>query len=488
MHPTFRRLLIFAFFFFTATAAASSTERPPFKCPTYIDTVVPSGQTDWYGRREPGDPFLNSMSEVHNTLTNCSSIKSLKLRVTSLGCSEHPDRYTFPFSQPSGSRYPSTLESLDLEGYAFNDRPWDEVRNLNRWGNTLTRYADWVYEGKAWAWVKGLRMSQEQKNMTNLDLWLEAMDFSQIKHLAIRGGQTPNITTLVPHLKSLDSFSTYGSWAKELIAFLPQNSLKHLSWKNSGQTGASVEPFIRQHAESLTSLDWHEPESTIRQRKVMSPAQLTALGVMLPNLKSLTIDVNQNGTWPVDHLEAIATKFPNLENATIFFEMASECRRQLDNEKLGARKLHEMMMMEDQSDCSKGTNSHAQPTLGIYGAGVPFEFLVKKNGGGRLKKVNFYAGGWERGWDGALTLYEDWLDDQRAFVACEVIEGDGSAIEGVGGGVKVEKGDQLLICQNNWQKRHKVLSEVRKRRTQWEHDRYEEANEEIMRRAWRMDL
>ncbi|KAI8278522.1 hypothetical protein K4K60_006214 [Colletotrichum sp. SAR11_57] len=488
MHSALRRLLIFAVLFLTTPAAASSTERPPFKCPTYIDTVVPSGQTDWYGKREPGDPFLDSMSEVHNALTKCSSIKSLKLRVTSLGCSEHPDRYNFPLEHPSGSRYPSTLESLDLEGYAFNDRPWEEVRNLHRWGNTFDMYADWVYGGKAWAWLKGLPMSEAQKNMTNLDLWLEAMNFSQIRHLAIRDGQTPNVTTLVPHLKSLNSFSTYGSWAKELIAALPRNSLKHLSWKNSGQTGASVEPLLRHHAESLTSLDWHEPESTYRQRKVMSPAQLTALGAMLPNLKSLTIDINQNGTWPVDHLEAIATKFPNLENATIFFEMASECRRQLDIEKSGLRRQHEMMVMEDQSDCSKGTKSNAEPSLGIYSASWPFEYLVKKNGGGKLKKMNFYAGSWERGWDGAMLIGEDWLDDRRAFVTCEVIEGDGSVVDEVGGGLKVEKQDQLLVCQNDWMKRYKVMSEVKKRRTTWETERYAKANQEITERAWRMDL
>ncbi|KAJ0331029.1 hypothetical protein COL922a_012056 [Colletotrichum nupharicola] len=107
---------------------------------------------------------------------------------------------------------------------------------------------------------------------------------------------------------------------------------------------------------------------------------------------------------------------------------------------------------------------------------------------GRLKKVNFYAGSWERGWDGAMLIGEDWLDDRRAFVTCEVIEGDGSVVEDVGGGLKVEKQDQLLVCQNDWMKRYKVMSEEKKRKTMWETERYAEENEDIMERAWRMEL
>ncbi|KAK1962182.1 hypothetical protein LY78DRAFT_265244 [Colletotrichum sublineola] len=122
MHPTVRNVLFFSFLLCAVSASA-----PSFRCPTYIDTVVPAGQDKHYGRREPGDPFLATMRDVHDTLSRCPDIKSLKLRVTGLGCSEHPDRWSFPFDLAAPSRYPSALEVLDLEGYRFDDSAWAEA-------------------------------------------------------------------------------------------------------------------------------------------------------------------------------------------------------------------------------------------------------------------------------------------------------------------------------------------------------------------------
>ncbi|KAF9876602.1 hypothetical protein CkaCkLH20_06010 [Colletotrichum karsti] len=494
MHPTIRKLILFSFFILTATASASSAERTPFKCPTYIDTVVPAGQDGWYGKREPGDPFLDTMHKVHDTLFKCSSIKSLKLRVSSLGCSQHPERYNFPLKHPSGSHYPSQLEALDLEGYEFNEMPWQEARNIGRYGSTLDRYLDWVYEGKAWNWLKGLRSTEAQRNLTNLDLWLEAMDFSKIEKFVITPShetETPNITTFVPHLKSLKSFKTYGSWAKNFILALPSNSLTHLSWIRSGQTGASILPILRHHAESLTSLEVREPETTYRQRRVMTPDQLSALASMCPNLKSLTFDINQNGTWGWDHLKILATEFPNLENATIFYEEASECRRQLDQAKQQLTRLHEMMVMEDGSNC-KGAESLANPHLNVSSVREPFEFLIKANteAGGKLRKVVFYSGGWERPWDGAMLVYDDWMDEHRSWAVCEAIEGDGGPVEGFDKIDKVEVGDKLFVCQDERGKRYRVFSATKEgtRATVWRNMRLDEKNKELLKRASNMEL
>ncbi|KAF6802998.1 hypothetical protein CSOJ01_11217 [Colletotrichum sojae] len=357
MHANLRRLLVLYFLLF-AVAAASPTsansppESPPFKYPTYIDTVVPGGQDEsqGYGQREPGDPFLPTMRDVHDTLSNCSTIRSLKLRVAHLSCSRSPDGYTFPLEFPRGSHWHSKLETLDLDGYDFNEKPWDEGARLDpsSWFESeYRRFRHWFTSGTARNWLKWLPLSKAQKNMTNLDLWLEAMEFSGIKTLRPRqmsdkgpevGGvykrePGPDLARLIPHLKLLESLTVRGEWAKDFILALPQNSLKHLSWIKSGQTGASVEPILRHHAASLRSLEWREPEADFRQRRVMTADQLAALGSMAPDLRKLTIDMNQNGTWPYEHLEVLATKFPKLTNATIFMEMTSECRRQMESSK-----------------------------------------------------------------------------------------------------------------------------------------------------------
>lgn len=435
MHSALRRLLV-ACFLILAVAAASPASPPeptpsPFRCPTYIDTVVPAGQDRFYGRREAGDPFLPSMQEVHNTLSNCSTIKSLKLRLASLGCSDSPDLYSFPFKLPRGSHYPSRLERLDLEGYDFNDKPWYEraMPWPSRWFRSeFERYSHWVGSGKALNWLKWLPLSKAQKNMTSLDLWLEAMDFSGIKTLSLRDyhdqGSDPNLARLLPHLKSLESLTVSGAWAKDFILALPENSLKHLSWMSSGQTGASVEPILRRHAASLRSLEWREPERMSRQRRVMTADQLAALGSMAPGLRELTIDMNQNGTWPYEHLEVLATEFPSLKNATIFMELASECRRQLEA-------AHDLWTsswteLEQQADCG-GEKSYSQPELTVNHTRDLFEFLVTKNSGGELTRVSFYAGNWERPWDGPLFL-PDWIEYKQVWGSCSLAnEGEAAA-------------------------------------------------------------
>ncbi|KAF6818217.1 hypothetical protein CMUS01_11962 [Colletotrichum musicola] len=480
MRPTLRRLVVLCFLLF-AVAAASPTsansppESPPFKCPTHIDTVVPGGQDEsqGYGQREPGDTFLPTMREVHYALSNCSTIKSLKLRVAHLGCTRSPDSYTFPLEFPRGSHYPSKLETLDLDGYDFNEKPWDEGARLDpsSWFESeYDRYRHWFTSGKARNWLKWLPLSKAQKNMTNLDLWLEAMDFSGIKTLRLRqmsdrgpeiGGvytrePDPDLARLVPHLKSLESLTVRGDWAKDFILALPKNSLKHLSWINSSQTGASVEPILRHHAASLRSLEWREPEADFRRRRVMTADQIAALGSMAPDLRKLTFDMNQNRTWPYEHLEVLATKFPKLTNATTFMEMTSECRRQIESSTWDfrgqsrqrrktrqARKAFHETIQKREAECK----SYSQPELNANHTKHLFEFLVAKNKGGNLTSVSFYAGYWERGWDGPPRFVGPWIEDHRAWGSCWLAEDSEPATE-----AKIEGGEsrQMTCRTQSW--------------------------------------
>lgn len=185
----------------------------------------------------------------------------------------------------------------------------------------------------------------------------------------------------------------------------------------------------------------------------------------------------------------MATKFPDLEKATVFYEEASECCRQLDQAKQQLTKLDEMMIMEDKSDC-KGADSLADPHLSVPKAREPFEFLLDKNAeaGGKLEKVVFYSGSWERPWDGPMFLYDDWMDDHRSWAVCEVIDGSGVPVEGVERIAKVEVGDRLLLCQDEWRKQHKVVSEVKGRGKGWKNEWLDEENQEILQRALDMEL
>ncbi|GJC88909.1 hypothetical protein ColLi_11747 [Colletotrichum liriopes] len=473
MHPTLRSFFLFSFFICAVSASA-----PSFRCPTYIDTVVPSGQVRHHGKREPGDPFLATMHDVHDTLSNCPGIKSLKLRVTGLGCSEWPDRWSFPFDLSSKSHYPSKLEALDLEGYQFDDSAWEETSqppyrtNSRFWDNI-----EWLGSGRAWNWLRWLPLSQEQKAKTNLDLWLEAMDFSHIKELALRQtrNHTPDLRPLVPQLKSLRSLTVIGQWAKDFILGLPESSLTSLSWRSSGETGASVLPVLRHHAQSLTRLEWREAESGFRQRKAMTPEQIAELGRMVPNLERLTLDINRNGTWPMEHLEALATNFPNVSHLTIFFEIASECRRQLEDS-WGQRRYYSKWKPDEPLPC-EGIDSMAQPLLDHANATKLFEFLREKKVGDEITKAAFYAGDWERPWDGALA--EDrWLDGRRAFVVCEAVA------DGATGGEPVDK---RILCQGIGTK---IASARSMSGYDEDHGPFDDTawRSDLADRAWRMEL
>ncbi|KAK2040362.1 hypothetical protein LZ31DRAFT_474655 [Colletotrichum somersetense] len=402
MHPTIRNILLFSLLLWTVSASA-----PLSRCPTYIDTVVPSGQTRHYGRREPGDPFLATMRDVHDTLSRCPDIKSLKLRVTGLGCSDHPDRWSFPFDLAGSSRYPSTLEALDLEGYHFDDSAWAEAsRPPYPTGSWVWDTVEWLGSGRARDWLRWLPLSREQKAKTNLDLWLDAMDFSHVRELSLRGvwGRSPDLRALAPRLKSLRSLTVVGGgpWARDLILALPENSLTSLTWLSSGETGASVLPVLRRHAQSLTSLEWREAESNYRQRRVLTPEEMEELGHMAPKIERLTLD---------------------LVNVTVFLEIASECRRQLESSRDQGGYSGPLWKPNEPEPCG-GVDSMAQPLLDRPGAATLFELLREKKAGTELTKAVFYAGDWERPWDGALAE-DQWLDGRQAFVVCEALVDDG---------------------------------------------------------------
>src|SRR5258708_1242253 len=82
-----------------------------FKCPAQIRTTIPNQRP----LADPHEPRFSTMADVHSTLTKCSNITTLDLRVTLIGCTNFPDRWNLPFDQSGHDKYPSQLKSLSLE-------------------------------------------------------------------------------------------------------------------------------------------------------------------------------------------------------------------------------------------------------------------------------------------------------------------------------------------------------------------------------------
>ncbi|KAK7931250.1 PhoD-like phosphatase [Apiospora marii] len=111
-------------------------------------------------------------------LSTCANISTLSIRIAGVGCVGHPDRWSLPLDPWGRSRYPSAPRSLLLDSYAFR---------------------------------AALRPTSEPR-MTNLELWLDAMDVSSVEELSIFDydygeSQELLINHLIPRVPSLRSLS-----------------------------------------------------------------------------------------------------------------------------------------------------------------------------------------------------------------------------------------------------------------------------------------
>jgi hypothetical protein len=125
-----------------------------------------------------GFPRFTNMDSIHAALTSCPNITLLDLRITGtttgtclnlpgtcVRCNnEWPSRWNFPFSPNGSDTYPP-LKTLRLRGHDFD---WidDKFQGLPQ-GST---------------WHEG---QQNRHKNGNLELWLDAMNWSQIEEFAL---------------------------------------------------------------------------------------------------------------------------------------------------------------------------------------------------------------------------------------------------------------------------------------------------------------
>ncbi|KAH8894348.1 hypothetical protein GQ53DRAFT_745054 [Thozetella sp. PMI_491] len=390
-------------------------------CPTEIVTTVPDND---YSYEPPYDriyaPF-GAMSSVHAALLNCPDIKSLNLRVAHLGCTEFPDRFNFPFDVLGTDKYPP-LEVLSLDGYDFDRNRWDEVQPPKKWwydyvDDTGAIWGGWFQSSKAKDYLKSRLVPEEQRVKRNIDLWLDAMDFSQIHTLSLNPRSREDISASVikllpPRLTNLRSLTIAGPTAHEFILGLPENSLESLTWLGSKNT-SDLEPVLERHGASLRHLVSYSDELWVYPRPMLSLEQLQQVTSNAPKLQSLVIDMSRNGTWPWEHFETIAASLLDLKNLTLYLDLASECRH------------HWHFEYDIRARCREGcdgVNQYQQPMLNSTTAAKVAEFLRDYNTGGALEQVVLRSGDWSPFWDGALYI-PGWLDGVNAWMECNLTSG-----------------------------------------------------------------
>ena len=362
-------------------------------------------------------------------MKTCPDISALEVRVTLMGCSEWPDRWNFDFDLGGGDHYPSAPEVLSLDGYRFGDRPWDEAKPPANLGD-LDEVGQWFTPGRIIKFLKWFALPEEQRSKTNLDLWLDAMDFSRIHTLSFkstRGGtpfDTPEIHKLASRLPNLQTLRFDGRQGLDFILSLPPNSLKHLHWDQAGNTSQHsngtdhgtehvhlLRKVLARHGESLETLEWRNDEMMSwggDPTPTFSLDDIAMVAEKAPRLTKLTLNLARNGSWPWEALGALAS-LPELQNLTIYTDMQSQCRR----EKNGLR----FDNTEWECKCL-GEDQYQKPLVGPAEGHPVVEYLLKNKAGSKFRYIAIRSGDWTPTWDGPVYI-PPWLEHQRAWYVCQ---------------------------------------------------------------------
>ncbi|KAH9237056.1 hypothetical protein K456DRAFT_1943427 [Colletotrichum gloeosporioides 23] len=227
------------------------------------------------------------------------------------------------------------------------------------------------------------------------------MDFYQLQSLSIRCDSCRDSSTdlivklLAPKLPSLRSLSVEELDMLDFILAIPAGSLNQFTWIKPQYSEETLRLILEHHGSSLTELEWRSAETLYRPRPLLPMPILRDMGHLAPRLKALTIDLNRHNTsWPLDDMATLMKSIPNtLSNLTIYFEMASEYRRQKNDDYWDGR--------------GENIEEFAQPLLNSTTARELARFL-QEHGGQSLEQVEFFAGDWERDW-GEPLQFTDWL-------------------------------------------------------------------------------
>lgn len=411
-------------------------------------------------------------------MITCSNITRVDLRNGGPSCTEFPDGYNLPFRPDGSDRYLSAPQVLSLYDYEFqkseleymrsgtphwaNDDgtwpvssstnavirwateiyyrgrwKWDELSYKFKYPAGLTGYSAWNGDGIAQRWYDRRHTSIVRLSMDNMQLCLDAMDFSKVHTLSIEYGNTrPEekglLVDLPRALTGLENLSIQGrwlNWTKHLAEWeaapgpLPKNkwsssppppaldfilalppTLKKLIWKESETVHEDIfNPVLKHHGTSLQHLQWTNHERGFKSRPILSEDQLRSLYKWTPGLISLTIDLERrNGALPQEELNILAETLPELRRLVVNLNLLDE-KLLMNNTGYEDKKKH---ALDSILDVEEGLDL--------------FQGLIKAKVGKNFDTVEFLQGEWTDNWPFGQSFRED-----RHWVRCWLFRKDG---------------------------------------------------------------
>ncbi|KAH8594107.1 hypothetical protein B0O99DRAFT_673250 [Bisporella sp. PMI_857] len=318
-------------------------------------------------------PNTESMAHLQRLIENATNLRQLDLSLSHSGCLvSHGQPSCFDFSTPE-TRFPP-LKILKLSGYRFHGRIdgqdiWPTSRSRSqehlRWPwkylpeKVITNLPFEIFTWMSLEDVGDTKQNDTPNPMTNLEIWIEKMNWTALEELHVDSLSTRNLQLLAPFLRSLKSFSL--DWAtSQQAALLPgflnntTQDLEAVSLRNAKFD--SLEPLfnvlVSRHSSSLKSLRLHEYDERRRvycfenkdhphctngrlsfweDRPFINESHLVQLSSQCSNIEDLEFDIDRT----LDSIAMEATirqlgHLPRLKTLQLSFESPDFLREKTD--------------------------------------------------------------------------------------------------------------------------------------------------------------
>jgi hypothetical protein len=315
------------------------------------------------------------MDLILRILTTCPNIKKLDITVKRAGgCVVFPtnDPYAFDFTSTNGTIAP--LESLAIDGYRFqskaNGQDWKEweadhpERYILKmpWKYMPDSIINYIGYPKIQS-LGGLENFVLQRGTsalkpgtkTNLDIWLERMDWTNLHTFKITNPCSVTLAKLgrdtLPSLRNVE-FSGYNGNHHAILDFLGSISASLESIHFDGISFCSmnevVTTVVEHHGSSLRTVvlkHWTPDDhyhtavySRSRNRRsyrfpsssFLNVTHLIHLRDNMPGLVALDLDIEVTEEWNYEILDTLAS-FPELQQLTLRFEEQFEDSDEMDD-------------------------------------------------------------------------------------------------------------------------------------------------------------
>jgi hypothetical protein len=398
-------ILLFALMLQTSVSARRWTSSDP--CPLNIQAVIP-GPSAWDETSEiwnscedsPKKEFC-TMASVHEVLARCPNVISLDVDVSRHGCSNWPDRWNFPFDHNGGETYPA-LKKLKLNGYDFSNTGETTPEAL---------FSAMFSRGKlddAEDSTQLHEIAESSQPKSNLDLWINAMDWSKIEELGIGNTVLDDVLEKLPPL--LKSLRKLQSTDISFIQRLPANTLTQLSWFGPSEDG-DLAKILERQGFSLRHLEFGCNEMDCLPFR--TNFNISILPEKAPNLVHLAINIPRNNTWPVDALQTIA-RLPKLRSLEIFSNLQSHCQQEKPEEE--HVEFRDYRKRHGSNHCI-GEDRYQVPLLDGNSAEGLFELVQQAKVGEKLHNMTLKLGNWPGPWRKEIWGYY-WINSRKIKIVC----------------------------------------------------------------------